>query len=111
MTLKQLSALLLTITPNVYHNEAFQEDGSYIVWAEDGQAASLYANDSMQIQVIEGTIDLFTKIEFDPMFNTIQTTLDGADLTWELNSTQHEEKIGYTHHEWLWRIENGTDDY
>lgn len=111
MTLKQFSALFLTITPNVFHNSAWQQPESYIVWSEEGQSDSFHADNKMEIQVISGTIDFFTKIEFDPIFNEIQTALDSVDLTWSLNSIQHEEETGYTHYEWVWGIANGTHDY
>lgn len=106
MTLTDIRDLLLTITTNVYHYKAWEQPSSYIVWAEDGQGASSHSDNRMQLQAIQGTIDYYTKIEFDPVFDLIQKKLNTIDLSWMLNSIQNEEDTGYTHYEWAWEVEN-----
>lgn len=101
MTLHDLRDLLLTVTPNTYHYGATKAEGNYIVWAEDGQISAAYADNKMVLQSIQGTIDYFTKDEFDPAFDLIQTKLNSTDLSWGLNSIQHEQDTGYIHYEWL----------
>jgi hypothetical protein len=106
MTLSNIGDLLLEVTPNVYHYEALEQSDSYIVWAEDGQGDSLHVDNKMKNQTIQGTIDYYTKAEFDPAFDLIQETLNSTDLSWKLNSIQWEKETGYTHYEWIFEIDN-----
>lgn len=106
MGLVDLRDALLTITPNVYRYTAQKTTGNYIVWAEDGQGSVGYAGNKMTIQTIQGTIDYFTKTEFDPVFNQIQETLNTLNIAWSLNSIQYEEETGYIHYEWLFEVVN-----
>ena len=104
MTLVDLRDLLLTIGVPVYHFKVLQQTDSYIVWAEDGQGSSAYADNKMVLQGVQGTIDYFTKEEFDTNFDLIQSKLNSADIAWSLNSIQHEEETGYIHYEWVWEM-------
>lgn len=109
MTLLDIRDMHLTITDNAFHYHADNSDNEldqYIVWAEDGQAKSEFANDIMDIQVITGTTDYFTKEEFDPNFNLIQKAFNDFNLSWELNSIQYEEDTKYIHYEWVWEVDN-----
>ena len=63
--LEPVKAALLTVTKDVYHYEALKAEDRYIVWAEDGDNP-MYADDTMEHQVIQGTIDYFTSMEYDP---------------------------------------------
>ena len=107
MILANVRDIFLTLLPDAtFHYKAKGTPEQYIVWAEDGQAGSSHADDKMQNQAIEGTVDLFTKVEFDPLFDLIQVAMNNSDMTWELNSVQHEEDTGYIHYEWVWQICN-----
>jgi hypothetical protein len=108
MTLLELMAVFVAIGPATYHYEAPDgTTGNYIVWAEDNQSDAVWADGQMQEQAIEGTLDYFTKTEFDPMTETIQAAMNNADLSWRLNSVQREPDTGYIHHEWTWSIWHG----
>ena len=63
-----------------------REPGAYIVWAEDGQSAAVWANNRMLGQVIQGTIDLYTKKENDPLFQAVQKALNAAEISNTCNS-------------------------
>lgn len=105
MTLKQVRDLFLTITPNCYHYNAWEQSDQYIVWAEDNQAGEVHSDNKMKIQIPEGTLDLYTKTEYDPLFEKCQTTMNHCkDMTWRWSSTQHEKDTGYIHHEWIWQV-------
>lgn len=95
---------LLTVTNNVGHYEAFKETDQYIVWAEDGQGASLYADGVMKNQSVTGTVDYFTSVEGDENYNKIQDALKNAEIPFKLNSIQYEEDTGYIHYEWVWEM-------
>lgn len=104
MKLSDLRDALLEVIPDVFHYEAWSKPDKYIVWAEDGEADSLSADDKKTDQVLQGTIDYFTKTEYDPNFELIQEKLNSIDISWKLNSVQHEEETGYIHYEWVWEI-------
>lgn len=104
MKLSDLRDLLLTVTNDVFHYEAWAKPDKYIVWAEDGQANAGYADNHMTDQVIQGTIDYFTKTEFDSNFELIQEKLNSVDIAWRLNSIQYEKETEYIHYEWVWEM-------
>jgi hypothetical protein len=104
MTLESLRDALLEVTQDTNHFEAFQKPDRYIVWAEDGQADAVWADNQMDQQSITGTVDFFTKTENDPMFQQIQEKLNSLDLSWRLNSIQFEDETRYLHYEWVWEL-------
>jgi viroplasmin and RNaseH domain-containing protein len=85
----------------VFHADATGATGNYIVWAEDGQADSVWADGEMKEQTLTGTIDYFTKTEYDPLFITIQTALNTLGISYGLTSIQLEEDTKYWHYEWV----------
>ena len=107
MTLADVKNALLGVLPGkVHHNIAEPgEEAPYIVWAEAGQSDSLHGDEIMTDQVIEGTIDLFSKIEYDPLFAGIQTALNGAGIPFRLNYSGYETDTKLFHNEWVWNIE------
>jgi hypothetical protein len=108
MKLTDLRDLLLTVFSSlgvpVFHYYATQQSDKYIVWAEDGEADSTSGDNKKIDQVLQGTIDYFTKTEFDPNFQVIQEKLNSAEISWRLNSIQYEEDTGYIHYEWVWEL-------
>ena len=96
---------LLTVTSNTHHYGPPEDvTGNYIVWAEDGQADAVHADNRMQEQTLTGTADYFTKDEYDPNVQKIQKAMSDAGISWRLESVQHEDDTGYTHHEWVWEM-------
>lgn len=108
MNLEPIKNALLTATSDVSHYEAVGKTDKYIVWAEDSQYDSQWSDDSMNIQIIEGTVDYFTRTENDPNVDKIQSALNKV-CSWRLNSVQYEDDTRYIHYEWLWRLEHGLE--
>lgn len=104
MDLKRVRDALLTVGAPVSHYEAAKQEDKYIVWAEDGSAATTWADGKLQGQVIQGTADYFTREEYDPNVEQIQTAFSDADIPFRLNSIQYETDTGYTHYEWVWEV-------
>ena len=94
---------LLTVSKDVYHFEALKKKDKYIVWAEDGEGNSGHA-DNKKNQVIQGTIDYFTKDDADPVVEEIQEALELYENSYKLNSVQHEDETEYIHYEWIWEV-------
>lgn len=102
--LDSIKNALLSVSQNVGHYEAFKKEPPYIVWAEDGQADSQWADGKMVGQTLTGTIDLFTKnLNGEPLFEAIQNALNGA-CSWRLNSVQYEPDTKILHYEWVWKV-------
>ena len=104
MSLNAIKEALLTVGPPVYHYTAFEQPDEYIVWAEDNQADSVWADGRMQEQTIEGTIDYFTKTENDSNVQKIQNALNDGNVSWRLNSVQYETETHYIHFEWVFQV-------
>jgi hypothetical protein len=104
MKLSDLRDALLEVIPDVFHYEAKGKPDKYIVWAEDNEASSLNADNKKDEQVIEGTIDYFTKTEYDDNVVLIQQKLNSIDVSWRLSSIQHEQDTGYIHYEWIFEL-------
>lgn len=104
MKLSDLRDSLLEITPDVFHYEATQKKDKYIVWSEDNESDSGHADNKKTIQVIQGTIDYFTRIEFDDNVALIQQKLNSIDIAWRLNSIQHERDTKFIHYEWVFEF-------
>jgi hypothetical protein len=103
--LADVKAALLTVTRDVSRYEAHQKKDKYIVWAEDSQGDSVWADGQMQDQAIQGTIDYFTKHENDPNVRKIQQALNDCGISFRLNSVQYEDETGYIHYEWVFEVE------
>lgn len=77
----------------------------YIVWAEDGEGDSLHTGNHKAQQVITGTIDYFTKNEFDQTIDSIQNALNTVEnLGWQLESVQYEDETNLIHYEWIFEV-------
>ena len=94
---------LLTVSKDVYHFEALKKKDKSIVWAEDGEGNSGHA-DNKKNQVIQGTIDYFTKDDADSVVEEIQEALELYEISYKLNSVQYEDKTEYIHYEWIWEV-------
>ena len=106
MSLKSINKVmnaLNTVSENVYHYHAYNQDDKYIVWAEDA-AKNISGNNKMQDAIIQGTVDYFTKEEFDEKIIAIEEALNNAEIAFYLNSVQYEEETGYIHYEWVFEV-------
>lgn len=89
----------------VYHYEPPDgEKPPYIVWAEDSEGNTLYADDKRAEVVQQGTIDLFTKKEYDPIKGQIETALDEAGICFWYNGAYFDNDTKIIHHEWIWEV-------
>lgn len=116
MKLQTIRDALLTIGVPVHHFYAIDESNAYIVWAEEGQADAVWTDNRMEDQALSGTVDYFTRTEFDQNFVRIQRVLNNIGLSYRLNSVQDENELisqgvmegesgtGYIHYEWVWGL-------
>ena len=76
----------------------------YAVWQEDSEGSSNYSDNVKAEQVLQVTIDYFTKTEYDTMTDSIQSALNCEDISWTLNSFQYEDETKLLHYEWLVKV-------
>lgn len=102
--LKKIRDVLVSCHHEVYHYKAPKGIQKYIVWAEDGEGDPLELDNNKVEQVITGTIDLFTKSEYDELIDTIQEALNQNSISFNLISVQYETETEYIHYEWRFEI-------
>lgn len=89
----------------VYHYLRPQLKAPFCVWAEDGENSSLEADLHKEEQALSGTVDLFTKTEYDPLNDEIQSALNTIEnCAWALSSVQYEDDTELIHYEWEFNI-------
>lgn len=105
MGLQRVKAALLTVGLPVSHFKAHRQADRYLVWAEEGAARALWCDGRLTEQAIQGTVDYFTRTEYDPYVEKIQRALGDAGIAFRLSSIQYEQDTKYTHYEWIWEVD------
>lgn len=105
-TLQRLADALTSIEGlKVYHYWRPQLPAPFCVWQEDGEGNSAWGGNHKFEQVITGTVDYFTRTEFDPIVDSIQNAMNGIEVMgWSLNSVQYEDETNLIHFEWRFEI-------
>jgi hypothetical protein len=100
---KKIRDILKPLNLPVSHYRNLEED-RYVVWEEDGQSDEIWGDNRSSEQVVSGTADLFTKLEYDEAVDDIQDALNSGCDAWRLLSVQFEEDTGFIHYEWEWSV-------
>lgn len=110
MTLLKMCEALLALTDEVYHFEAPQgTQAPYIIYGEDADV-SLWADNKKVIPTVQGTIDLYCKDDLCELIKFIPNALENKEISYYLNSIQHEEETGLLHYEWVFEVIDDGDD-
>lgn len=105
MTLNDVKNVFLGVLPKkVFHYKATGQTSNYIVWQEDGADSIQSADDKVILRAITGSVDYFTKTEYDPIVKQLEQAMNESDMSWYLESIQYEEDTGYIHYEWNWEV-------
>ena len=95
------TALTAISNLDVYHYYRFNKKLPYCIWEEVTEASGLEADDHKGEQAIQGAVHYFTRTEYDPMCDSIQEALDGAeDVYWRYDAVDFEEETNTIHHTW-----------
>ena len=101
--LRGVGVLFGDVLGSTYHyRKSDRVNPPYAVWMEDGEDDSLYTDEGKGEQAIAGTLDFFTKTEFDSCVDGFQNVLDANMARWSLNSVQYEDETGLIHYLWEW---------
>lgn len=98
------NALISVSGLSVSHYQALKKTPPYCVWAEDGGAGQLSADNAMQEQTVSGVIDYYTKTESDPNVEAIQTAMQNAKISFRLYLVQYEEETKCIHYTWEFEV-------
>ena len=106
--LRQMGEAFAAVTENACHYFRPVTSFPAVIWAESGEAESFHADNRKSCQTIQGTVDLYTKTEFDPLLDDVQTALEG--VAWYLSSVQYEDETNAIHYEWTWEVAHRGED-
>ena len=106
--LLKIKEALTPVTENVYHYWRTNKRPPYLIWMEDGEENSLPLDNRKAEQQLHGTVDYFTKVEFDSTIDAIQDALNSmtgySHKGWQLSAVQYEEDTGLIHYTWDWWV-------
>lgn len=102
--LKQIGTTLAALTTNCYHYYRPVQKFPAIIWAETGEENSFHSDNSKSEQRIIGTVDCFTRTEFDGLLDDIQSAFNALGLTWKLTTVQYETETKLIHYTWDWGV-------
>lgn len=105
--LERIKEALLSIGLPIFNYWPLDQDGDYIVYGDDGDGESQYADNRKGERSRSGTIDLFTKTPNDPMADSLEESLDDIELSYRKNSLQFEIDTRFFHHEWIYQYAEG----
>ena len=89
----------------VYHYWRTKLEAPYCIWQEDSEGMSLWSSNHQQEQIISGTIDYFTKEEYDYKVEEIQEALNELEnCGWNLLNVDYEEDTNLIHYTWNFQI-------
>ena len=101
--LKNIGVLFGDVLGRTYHyRKSDRAKLPYAVWMEGGEDDSLCTDEGKGEQAIAGTLDFYTKTEFDSCVDGFQNVLNANMARWSLNSVQYEDETGLIHYEWEW---------
>ena len=90
--IKLRDALVSIENLKVYHYWHPRLEAPYCIWAEEGEGDSIWTSNHLHEQVIAGSVDYFTKLEFDPVVDEIQDKLEISEyeeyIDWNKINTQ-----------------------
>lgn len=101
--LKGLGAALAEAVPNTYHYYHPKMQPPYLVWAEDSAEGNCSDNVTVE-QAITGVANYFTKTEYDPAVDAIQSALTDFGASWRLVTVDFEEETNLIHFSWDWTV-------
>lgn len=101
--LKPIKDALCSVSDNVGHFEANDMTTTYIVYAEDAEAAGLEADNIKLAQKLNCYVDAFTEVKDISLADDIQRAFNDYEIPFELISTAYEVGTQYHFVHFRWR--------
>lgn len=103
--LSNFKTAICKMDAKAYHYEKPRsKTAPYAVWAETGESDSFDSDNHRGEQQIECVLEFYTKTEFDPDIDTIQSILDENTAGWSLDAVQYEDETKLIHYSWSFRL-------
>ena len=96
-------ALYANLGDIVFHYWRPVKTAPMCIWQEDGEN-SFRADRKEREQGITGTVDYYTKTEYDGNVDLVQKALNKACSNWNINSVQYEDETKLIHYEWTFTV-------
>jgi hypothetical protein len=102
---KELVSLGKEHDVKVYHYFNDKPSGNYITWSEDDTIRAFGDGVAGQ-KAVQGTVDYFTKTEYDPMVDLIDDAIMNTEFTYldDGPTITYEDSTGYIHYQWVWEV-------
>lgn len=102
--LKKFAELLrYTSTNEIYHYDATGGKGDrYIVWQEEGESDSLFLDNQHDEIVLKGSLDIYTKVEFDDLVDEVIDLFNGNGVPFNIINIEYETNSNYIHYSFDW---------
>lgn len=101
--LEAFGAALAEAVPNCYHYWRPQMTAPFLVWQEERDGGQ-QADNERQERKFHGTVDYYTKVEYDAALDRIETAMTESGAGWYLESVQFEDPTGLIHFEWVFEV-------
>lgn len=101
--LKRVRDALTVLSVNVYHYWRPKMAAPFVVWQEDS-GRTFEADNRTEEMIAAGTLDIYSKTEYDPLFDSVMDALTDAGVAWSLESIQYEDETGLIHYELGWQV-------
>lgn len=102
--LSQIGRSFATLTQYCYHYYRPVQNFPCLIWAESGESGSFNSDNQKAEQRIVGTMDCFTRTEFDSLLDDVQEMFQTLGLTWRLDTVQFETETNLIHYTWSWGV-------
>lgn len=86
------------VTYNVYHYWRPMMQAPFIVWAEDGEADDFHSDNRKSEVLMNVSVDVYTKEEFDPLLDKVFEFLNDSGIPFTIDSVDFEEDTGIIHY-------------
>lgn len=98
------TALTAISNVNVYHYWRPKMSAPFIVWAEE-DGSGMWSQNHVGEIVINGSVDYYTRTEFDGNIDLIQSALNGLEnCGWNLESVDYEDDTNLIHYSWSFSL-------
>lgn len=81
------------------------QSGSYLILRLEDEASAVWGDNHQREQALSGSVHLYARTSDKTDFAAVQAVLDAQEISWRLNSVQHEVRNHIVHYEWLFEIE------
>lgn len=92
-----------SITFAYHYKKPANVSAGYAIWKEDDEE-KFEADNRKAERSLNGTLDYFTLVDFDPNLDLLEAALESMGATWNLAATFYEDETKLIHYSWDWSV-------